>query len=86
MKKIEEYEELIAIIILTLCVLAGNIFLITHAIMHEAIVILYYPIAYLLTYLTPWLFDFDKYDNAAVRICARCIVIIIFGAILGLNT
>ena len=84
MKKFEEYEEFIAIIIFALCILAGNIFLITHAIMHEHIVILYYPIAYLLTYLMPGLFVFSKYDSAAVKIRTRCIVIIIFGAILGL--
>lgn len=86
LKKFEEYEELIAIIILALCVLAGNIFLITHAIMHEPIVILYYPIAYLLTYLTPWLFNFSKYDDATIKIMARCFIVIIFGGILGLNT
>lgn len=86
MKKIKEYEELIPIIILALCVLAGNIFLITRAIMHEPIVILYYPIAYLLTYLTPWFFNFSKYDTVTIRIIARCFIVIIFGGILGLNT
>lgn len=86
MKKFKEYEEFIAIMILALCVLAGNIILIVHAIMHEPIVILYYPIAYLLTYLTPWFFNFSKYDDATIRIIARCFIVIIFGGILGLNT
>lgn len=86
MYKFKKNEESIAIIILALIVLAGNILLIAHAIMREPIVILYYPVAYLLTYLTPWFFNFDKYDNAAVRISARCFIVIIVGGALGLNT
>lgn len=87
MKKFEEDDKkLIAIIILALILLGGNIALITDAIMHEPLELLYYPIAYLLTYLTPWLFNFSKYDGAAIRIIVRCFIVIILGGILGLNT
>lgn len=76
-------EELTIIILIPTILLIGNLLLISKA-FKEPEVLLYYPIAYLLTCLTPWLFNFDKNEEAGVKITARCLVVILFGCVLGL--
>lgn len=44
--------------------------------------ILYYPIAYLLTYCMPWLFTKDfKYEEPIVKIFCRLCMVILFGGL-----
>lgn len=78
-------KELITLIFI---IIVGNgrlIFISLTSTNGDEYLILYYPIAYLLTYCMPWLFTKTfKYDEPIVKIFCRLSIVILFGAIMGI--
>ena len=83
-KKEEKFGWLLGAILL----LYGNariIYISLTSTNEDKYLILYYPIAYLLTYCMPWLFSEDfKYSEPIIKIIARLAMVFLFGGMLGI--
>lgn len=81
----ERIEDNISIFLLIFFVIWGNgriIYTSLTSTNGDEYLILYYPIAYLLTYCMPWLFPKDlKYEDSIVKIFCKLAVMIFFGSL-----
>ena len=79
-KKLEKimtkFEKIICLVILSICIIGGNIQLIYWAFTDCIFILLYYPIAYSLTCIPGYIFKKDafKYDSKKWKIGARLFV------------
>ena len=76
-------DKIIGIVIVGLCVIIGNIRLLYWAITDCIWLLLYYPLAFILTYIPNYIFikDAFKYDDFSISFICRSIVVICFAGI-----
>lgn len=86
-EKMDKIGNTIFVILVVLCVLFGNDRIIYTSLIStsdsmDKYLILYYPIAYLLTYCMPWLFSKDfKYEKPIFKMVCRLCMVIFFAGI-----